>query len=248
MTGVARIGAWGCVAAIVLGASASAQEPLIADLSSREIAITTGFTGASLLLFGAIAGSGDVVVVVRGPARREVVRRKKRVAGVWMNAESVSFPDVPVFYRVATARPLADIAPEAVLDARELGADRLRVRRAGAEWPGEDPYRTALLRNKGRDRLYSDGQGSIKVIDKRLFRTDVFFPANVPTGTYAVEVMLFRGGHLVDVQRTPLAVRKVGLEADIFNFAHEQSALYGIIAILIALMAGWLAGVVFRKS
>ncbi len=246
-----RIGAWACAVALCLGMAAPAaraQEPLVADLSSREIAINTGFTGASLLLFGAVAGEGDVVVVVRGPARREVVRRKKRVAGVWINVESVSFRDVPVFYRIATARPLAEIAPEAVLEARQLGAERLRLRRIGAAPSGRDPFLAALLRNKGRDRLYSDGQGKIKVIDNRLFRTDVYFPANVPTGIYTVEVMLFRAGHLVDVQLTPVTVRKVGLEADIYNFAHQHSALYGIIAILIALMAGWLAGAVFRKS
>ncbi len=82
----------------------------------------------------------------------------------------------------------------------------------------------------------------------RLFRTRVFFPSNVPTGRYTAEVYLLRGGVIIGNQSTPLVVHKVGLEADVFRFAHQQSALYGIIAIVIALGAGWLAGVVFRKA
>ena len=74
------------------------------------------------------------------------------------------------------------------------------------------------------------------------------FPANVPTGTYKVEVYLLRDGRVVSAQTTPLIVGKIGLEADIFDFAHNYAALYGVIAILVALVAGWLAHVAFRRA
>ena len=236
------------LAVLAIALPARAADPLVADLSSREIAITTGFTGSELLLFGAVDGAGDVVVVVRGPPRQEVVRRKQRIAGVWVNADSVSFREVPSFYHVASTRPLAEIATPRALTGLELGADRLKFQRVGSARPGDGAFRKALLRNKRRDRLYSNGGGKIKMRGRRLFRTTVVFPTIVPTGTYSVDVLLFRGGRVVDTETTPLTVRKVGLEANIYDFAHQQSALYGIIAILIALMAGWLAGAVFRKS
>ncbi len=240
----------GFLAALAFAVPAKAADPLIADLSSREIAITTDFTGTELLLFGAIEGAhaGDVVVVVRGPPRQEVVRRKKRVAGIWVNADSVSFREVPSFYHVASTRPLTEITTPRALTGLEIGADRLKFQRVGAARPGDDAFRKALLRNKQRDKLYTGDRGIIKTIGGRLFRTAVVFPTNVPTGTYSVDVHLFRGGRVVDTKTTPLDVRKVGLEADIFNFAQQQSALYGVIAILIALMAGWLAGAMFRKT
>ena len=95
--------------------------------------------------------------------------------------------------------------------------------------------------------LYSAQIGQIQFLGDRLFRTEVAFPANVSTGRYLVEVFLVRDGALVSRTSTPLDVRRLGFEAGVFDFAHEQSTLYGLIAIAIALMAGWFAGFVFRK-
>lgn len=239
----------GAIAAAASGAWArSGGDALIADLSSREVAITTGFAGTGLLLFGAVDGEGDIIVVVRGPKRREIVRRKERVAGVWITGRSVAFDDVPAFYFLASTRPLDDIASAAVLAPRRIGTDNLRIVPVSRADAGRTEFRRALLRNKARSGLYGENQGGVEVIGGRLFRTDVFFPANVPTGDYRAEVYLLRDGVIISSETTPLVVHKVGLEADIFQFAHRQSTLYGIIAIAIALGAGWLAGVVFRRA
>jgi len=72
-------------------------EALVADLTNHLIAITTGFTGAAVVLFGAIDGPGDIAVVIRGPDRDVTVRRKTRVAGIWVNSEEVNFGNVPSF-------------------------------------------------------------------------------------------------------------------------------------------------------
>lgn len=242
--------AWWPVALVLTFAVArmAAAAPLVADLSSREIAISTGFAGAELLLFGAVDGEGDIVVVVRGPKRREVVRRKTRIAGIWVNGKSMTFEDVPAFYWVASTRPIEDIAPARVLEAGRIGATRLDLAAAAGTTGDIDSFRTALLRTKRRVGLYNSTGGQVRFIGDRLFRTMVRFPATVPTGQYSVEVYLLRGGRMVGQQLTSLAIRRVGAEADIFNFAHQNAALYGIICVVIALAAGWLAGVVFRKA
>ena len=224
------------------------RDALIADLSSREIAITTGFAGTELLLFGAGDGAGDIVVGVRGPKRREIVRRKERIAGVWVTGRSVAFDQVPAFYFLASTRPLNEIATAAVFAPKRIGATNLYIVPQSRVDIGRTEFRRALLRNKVQSGLYNEVQGAVKVMGGRLFRTRVFFPSNVPTGSYAAEVYLLRGGVIVSDQSTPLVVRKVGLESDIFQFAHQHSALYGIIAIVIALGAGWMAGMVFRKA
>ncbi len=248
-------GAIHAVAAAVMAAGANAppvaaqgSQALIADLSSREIAITTGFAGTELLLFGAVDGAGDIVIVVRGPERREIVRRKERIAGVWVTGRSVAFDAVPAFYFLASTRPLAEIAAAETFAPRRIGADNLHLVPASRADAGRTEFRRALLRNKARSGLYGENQGAVTVLGGRLFRTRVFFPSNVPTGKYAAEVYLLRNGVIIGEQSTPLVVRKVGLEADVFQFAHRQSALYGIIAIAIALGAGWLAGMIFRRA
>ena len=94
------------------------QEGIQIGLSQDDISITAGFSGADLTIFGSLEdadpqtarqGRYDVVVVLEGPARPVVVRRKDRVLGVWINLESETFTNVPVSYSVASTRPLQDI-------------------------------------------------------------------------------------------------------------------------------------------
>lgn len=225
-----------------------AAPSLIADLSSKEIAITAGFSGTELLLFGALEGEGDVVVVVRGPLRRELVRRKSRVAGIWVNGKTIAFDNVPAYYRVASTAPLDRVASDRSLARFGIGAGRIGFTSVGSDpAPVVAVFREALLRNKRKQNLYGKRIGTVTTIGGRLFRTSVSFPANVPTGAYEVDVHLFREGRMIARFSRPLTVQKAGIEARIYNFAHERSAIYGLIAIAIALVAGWLAGVVFRK-
>jgi uncharacterized protein (TIGR02186 family) len=233
----------------LLASPAAAQSPLVADISSREIAISTGFAGADLLLFGAVDGRGDIVVVVRGPRRSMTVREKNRVAGVWVNTDSREFVNMPSYYRVAASRPIASFAPRTVLERYEIGEEHLQFALAPGETAEEvDAYRQAFLRNMAYLGLYAGGEGQVSIVDRRLFRTTVSFPANTPTGLYGVEMYLFRDGRLITRRTTPLVVRKVGLESQIYDFAHERAALYGFIAIAVALVAGWIAGAVFRRA
>ena len=234
--------------ALALGGGARAE--LIADLSSKEIAITTGFAGTELLLFGATDGRGDVVVVVRGPRRPEIVRKKERIAGIWVNGDSVQFDDVPAYYRVSATRPLGSVASDHDLGARLIGLGALKnaLRSSdSAPYLNLDDFREALIRNKKAERLYDDTP-SVRFVGDRLFRTAVYFPASVPTGVYHVDVHQFRSGRLVSTETTLLTVRKVGLGAQIYDFAHQRAAAYGIIAIAAAVFAGWLAGVLFRRA
>lgn len=236
-------------------AQAQAQEehrrqPLVADLSRHLVAITTGFAGTDVLLFGATDEPGDVVLVVRGPTRDEVVRRKERLGGlIWANGAGLTLHDVPAFYRVAANRPIEDVLSLPARQRHQIGADVLNFRASGSVAAEERAaFREALVRLKEDRDLYSYGPKAVSMLANRLFRTELYFPANVPTGTYMVEVYLVRDGEVVSAEITPLIISKVGIGADIFQFAHERSALYGIAAIIIAVFAGWLAGVAFRKK
>lgn len=229
--------------------SAWAQS-LVADLSNHLIAINTGFVGTEVVLFGATDGPGDVAVVVQGPPSEVMVRRKSRIAGIWINASSMEFQQAPSFYSVATNRPLDQIVGDAVLARHEIGLSHLRLVPAASSRAAPDrvrEFREALIRNKQELGLYGTTHGQVAFLGERLFRTNVYFPANVPTGAYTVSVFLIRDGDVVSAQTTPLTVSKVGFSAEIFEFAVRQSTLYGISAIIFAVAAGWLAGAIFRK-
>jgi uncharacterized protein (TIGR02186 family) len=236
------------LAVLVLTRTATAAPALVADLSRDHIDITTSFTGTRLLLFGATEGTGDVVVVMRGPDRLEVIRKKEKVVGIWINGESVTFKDVPGYYFQASTRPLSEIADPKVLAKYRIGPTRLKMEPIdGTAAAIAGDYRSALLRLKQDRKLFSVSEVPVKVIGGRLFRVELVFPSSVPTGLYAAEIYLFRDGRPVSISRKTLDVRRGGVEAAIFQFAHQHAAIYGILAIMVALLAGWLAGVIFRR-
>lgn len=253
------------------GSAAPARaEAVIADLSKRLVAITTGFAGTDVLLFGAVEGKGEVVVVVKGPSGHLDVRRKSRVAGIWINRDTMTFANVPSFYSVSTSAPLAQVVPTALALRSGIGARYLDIaaargqpgqnercsraldpessRNAGAAVKAMVPFCEALIRNKTRDGLFQPEGRVIFLPGRKLFRTTIRFPANVPVGTYSVLVYVVREGQIVGSQTHPLVINKTGVEAEVFDFAHRQSAFYGLIAVAVAALAGWGAGLIFRKQ
>ncbi len=74
------------------------------------------------------------------------------------------------------------------------------------------------------------------------------FPADVPTGNYGVEILLLRDKAVVSGQTSPLFVSPEGLDAEVHDFADHWALLYGLIAVLGAAMAGWLASLPFRNA
>jgi len=236
------------VFSLLCGGPARAEE-LVADLTSHLIAITTGFTGASVVLFGAVDGPGDVIVAVRGPDREMTVRRKSRVAGIWVNTQEVTFANVPSFYAIAASRPMLDILSPAAAAFYRLGISNLKL---AASTPAPsvvvDAFRTALERTQQQAGLFVERLGKVDFLGERLFRTTIMFPSNVPTGTYLVEVFLVRDKDVVSGQTTPLVVSKVGVDASVFDFATRQPGFYGAIAVLTAIVAGWLASLPLRGA
>jgi uncharacterized protein (TIGR02186 family) len=232
----------------LLPARAHAQA-LVADLSDHLIAITAGFAGTDVLLFGATEGEGDVIVVLRGPEAPVIVRRKTRAAGIWINTERIAFNGAPAFYRVASSRPLDEIANTALRTRQQIGIDFLRITPERELTPAKfENFRQGLLRNKEREDLYSARVGEVSFLGPRLFRTRFYLPANVPPGTYTVEVLLVRNNQVIAAQTTPMLVNKTGIGADVYDFAHNHAAVYGLLAVLIAVSTGWAAGTVFRKA
>jgi uncharacterized protein (TIGR02186 family) len=222
-------------------------QALIADLSDHLIAITAGFSGTKVLLFGAIEGDGDIVVVLRGPPTTTVVRRKARVAGIWINSRQVTFSNVPALYYLSSSRPLTEVTTPSVRQRHQIGVENLRVQtntKAGEETIAE--FRAGLIRNKTNEGLFSVGGGEVSFLGQRLFRTEIYLPPNVPPGSYTVETLLLRGGQVAAAQTTPMIVSKVGVGAEVYEFAHFHAASYGILAVILAVLAGWTAGAVRR--
>jgi uncharacterized protein (TIGR02186 family) len=239
---------WFATVWFATGAAPANAAAVLADLSSHIIGIGGGFTGDSVVLFGSTDGPGDIIAVVRGPERDMTVWRKAKIAGIWVNADSVTFNNLPAFYAVVASRPLKQLIQPAVAALYRIGTAQLKYETASpVSSERASRFTGALIEQQEKAGLYVADTGKVTFLGERLFRATLNFPENVPTGTYLVQVFLVRDGDVVSGQTTPLVVSKVGLDAAISEFAIQESAAYGAIAITIALAAGWLASLAFRR-
>jgi uncharacterized protein (TIGR02186 family) len=241
-----------------LTAAAEEQRPEVvqSDISMREISIQSNFTGVEIVLFGSIDFSKapapdekpyDVIMVVRGPDRPLVVRRKERIAGLWMNGDSKTFSAVPDFYAVLASRPFRAIASEETLKPLGIGFANLDYGKT-VEGDTDDEFRANLIRLQQERSLFQESDHAIGFIGRSLFRGSVDLPVNVPIGRYTTQVFLFRDGKLLSQSQSSLQVHKVGLERVVYMLAYRYPLTYGLLAVLIAMSAGLLAWTAFRRE
>ena len=228
-----------------------------ADVSSRTIAVTSGFTGQEIVVFGSIHNSRqehadhayyDVVVTVEGAPAPLVLRRKSNVAGIWMNTTSVNFDRVPSFYAVSSTRPLEKIALREVYENLGIGFAHVPMTpRHGVAVRELVEYRKAVIRLKKDDKVYVQDDTGVTFIGRSLFRSSVMLPANVPVGLLQARVYLFREGKLLSSYAARLQLEREGVERWLHSLAHEHGFIYGLLAILTAVSAGLLASEVTRR-
>lgn len=244
------------------------QPRVEAALTNTRVQVDSSFSGASIVLYGAVFNPtddpADVVVVVRGPDGPVRLVRKTRQAGVWLNSRPVLFEGAPGFYMTASTRPLGEIANFGELRRLGVGVDHLRiaapeeartvtrygVRDVVVSRLGEDylDWRRAVIRLREAAALYNSDPAGVRFVDRGLFRAELELPAVAPTGRYDTQVWLFQNGAPVSVSHLTLTVEKVGIERDIYAFAHERPWSYGLLCVLLAAFTGWAASRVFRRS
>ncbi|PSJ60302.1 TIGR02186 family protein [Pseudaminobacter soli (ex Li et al. 2025)] len=235
------------------------QETIQIGLSTDRIAITADFTGADLTIFGAIENSDpllarqgryDVIVALEGPTRPVVVRRKARVLGMWINVDSETFDNVPSSYSVATTRPWQDMADPEKYRQLSLGANNLHIAPVDTtESPATIAGFVAALRElKQKTGLYSERIGGVQFLSANLFRAKLLLAPDVPVGTHRARAFLFRNGVFIKETSAQLAIYKSGFEQAIYRFAMRHSLWFGIFAVVLAMITGWLGRIIFRKD
>jgi uncharacterized protein (TIGR02186 family) len=230
-------------------------EDLVSGLSQDQIRITSNYTGTDIFVFGAIQSiepneAGvvrDVVVIIRGPDADMVVRRRVRIAGVWVNRDAMTLHNMPTYYSVASSRPLAKIATPETLERYQIGVGNVQPESVGTQNAARlEPFRRAAAADRAHAGLYLEDT-SVEFLGNSLFRARVPIPATVQRGEYTAEVLLFRDGNVISAQSTPLYVDQFGFERGILNFARHEPFFYGLCAVMIAVLFGWLSSLMFRE-
>lgn len=241
--------------ALLLTALPARAEQIVAGLSQNRVSITATFVGSEILIFGAVKRESpppkdaplEVVVVVEGPSTPITVRKKDKRFGIWVNTDAMELAAAPSFYAVATSASLNQTI-STLDDLRHLISVDRSIKISANPFNNNDPreFTDALIRIREKSGLYKQLENSVKLEQDTLFETRVALPANLTEGDYRTRILLTRGGHVTSEYETIINVQKVGLERWIFNLAHEQPLIYGILSLVIAIAAGWGASAAFR--
>jgi uncharacterized protein (TIGR02186 family) len=229
---------------------------LVPDVSARQVQIRYSFTGAQLLLFGAVVYPGgrapdrpaDIAVVLRGPVQPILVREKQKIAGIWMNADSNRFRSAPSFYAVASSRPIADLVDQRTAAIYELGLHNLQLSPGGGALPEKERrFEAGLLDLRARQRLYSENPRGVEINDGVLYRATITIPSQVPVGTYTAETFLIGCGCFVAPATRDIQINKSGFERFVALAARRHRLAYGLTSVILSLGLGWAAAAAFRR-
>jgi uncharacterized protein (TIGR02186 family) len=261
MTRPSLFGLIAAFGALIGSAVPAAGERLVASLSNHRVMVTSNFTGEELVLFGGIEQDAasrprrsgyDIVVTVAGPRQTVVTFRKEKMFGLWVNADSRVLENAPAYLAVLSNRPLDAITNAETLRRLQLGLDNIPLpQRASvniADAASDDPFRLAFIKIKSDQGLYREASNDVTFLTPALFRASIPLPAEVPVGTYEVDVRLFADGAQIARAPSPFEVYKSGFEQVVTNAAREHGLLYGLATAMMAIATGWFASVVFRRD
>jgi len=235
----------------------AADKPvLVPDISARQVQIRYSFTGAQLLLFGAVVYPGgrppdrqvDIAVVLRGPVQPILLREKEKIAGIWMNADSNRFRSAPSFYAVASSRPLSDLLDERTAAIYELGVHNLQLSPGGGALPEKERrFEAGLLDLRERRNLYQENPRGVEISGGVLYRAAITIPSQVPVGTYTAETFLIDRHKVIAAATRDIEIDKSGFERYVALAARRHRLVYGLACVFLSLGLGWAAAVAFRR-
>ena len=235
---------------LLICANSAFAAPIISGISSNEINIDTKFQGAKILLFGAKGDAGNIIIAVRGPKKTFLVTKKEKLLGIWHNGERMKFKDSYSFYSLFSTFGNQINNQEIVdnlLADLEIGKTNLVFKTNETDSKKINEFQLQLIERLEKNQLYSAGTDKVDFLDETLFKVMLNFPKNITRGTYTVEIYLVNEGGLISFQSIPIHVNQVGLSARILDFAYQESFLYGLLTIAIALVVGWLANYLFLR-
>lgn len=238
---------------------ARAQE-LVLTLSTREVAITSTYTGADVTAFGFIerdvrsvprTAPFEVIATVQGPVGDIVVHKKGPLGPIWLTAARERFARIPTYFALLSARPVSEIvSPE--------NAQRLKLSLtdylppidtlAPSEAAAQTEFREALLRLRTEEGALLIDPKAVTMVRPNLFTVKVNVPGKAPVGLYVINVSVVAEGFVLRTAQAGFVVRKVGFDAAVADAAKNRAPLYALVAVLIAVLLGWVANFAFRRD
>ncbi len=236
---------------------AAALDPAKVRITPPVMELGTFYGGAKMHLAG-IAGAGSkVIVVVRGSSGAEVFNKVGRVGPIWVNTGKVTISAAPTLLFVFSSEPVNMCLNPAFIDQYQLDLGSLKKHmQIETKAPDRDRVADDFLALKAHQQTYLITSGSVQLGAPDQgglpYSLDFKMPRSATPGTYQVSVLECRNGEVANKSDLDLRVVEVGFPALVARLAKEQASLYGIMCVIIAMVAGFgidfIASRIFKRK
>ena len=220
------------------------------DISENNIKIETNFIGKEVIIFGILNNDQETILTIKGPEKNAVIQKKERILGFWFNTKQITYNQIPSIFFIASSNEIEDILPTSTIIKEELSFNYLLENKTSQRNfisdISLDTWKDNFVRIKKNKNLFKEYD--IEKIDDKLFQTRIFFPAKSIPGEYKVNVYQIKNNLILNNKEKIITLKKSGVGSQIYNFAHKNAAAYGLFAIIFAVLSGFLAATLFRRS
>ena len=220
------------------------------DISENNIKIETNFIGKEVIIFGILNDDQETIMTIKGPEKNALIQKKERILGFWFNTKKITYNQIPSIFFIASSNEIEDILPTSTIIKEELSFDYLLENKTSQRNfisdISLDTWKSNFVRIKKNKNLFKEYE--IENIDNKLFQTRIFFPAKSIPGEYKVNIYQIKDNLILNNKEKVITLKKSGIGNQIYNFAHKNAAAYGLFAIIFAVLSGFLAATLFRRS
>jgi len=220
------------------------------DLSENNIKIETDFNGKEIIIFGILNDDQETLITIKGPEKNAVIQKKERILGFWFNTKQITYNQIPSIFFIASSANITDILPTSTIIKEELSFDYLLENKISQRNfisnASLHSWKNNFVRIKRDKNLFKEYK--VEKIENKLFQTRVFFPSNSIPGDYIVNVYQIKNNIILNKKEKIITLAKSGVGSQIYDFAHNNSVAYGLFVIIFAILSGFLAATLFRRS
>ena len=231
---------------IFFGAEA---EEIYFDLSEDNIEIKTDFNGKEIIIFGLLQDDHDTLLTIKGPLSKMKIQKKERYFGVWINNKQITYSKIPTLFFLSSSNMIDDILPNSIQINDGLNFDKILNNKTFNQnfifENDQELWNENFVRIKKKQLFYKEFE--MKTFKDKLFQTSVFFPPNTIPGIYYVDIYYIKHKTIMNKDQKKIIVRKTGIGSDIYEFARNRAATYGVFVIIFSILSGLIAATLFRR-
>jgi len=237
--------------AVFLLLFSSPAQALTCKVVPERVPIGIGYHGAKIVVSGQYAGGEDLIVEIMSPPEKTALKYKGRAAGfLWMKLGTMTFENLPSIYMLFSTSAFDKLLPPDLQRREKIGYAALKdraVMHSTKKTFDRQRWINEFFRFKENQNLFIIKHGLIR-LDHGRYRLEIEWPYQAPPGEYTVKVLAVKNGSVKESAVGRIRVEDSGLVLQLSGLARTRPAIYGLLALFVAVAVGIGVGLVFKRA